>query len=406
MPVPTCTPTRSTSPSRRHAARDLIAVDPGRSARRAAPRHVCPPSCSTPSAATSLLDMPSLDDLGPTAPLVRRRALCPGTTYPSQPRPVRSGFRRAGATWPPMRGTLGPHRRARWTTSASSRDDPRHHSTWAWARTGHRVAVPEPPAAGRPRRRGRDLGLAPSRRRIASTLTLCKLNESRPHRCCSSGRGESPSGWRRVKWPGPDPPYPASLLDRHQVVVMADNAALPADGRRIWPRPPTPETDWAKAGKHTGRTDVPASTPPARARRRAARAGLAARRFAAVVSSARVSRARRDRAIRRLGDQAQAAHGGDPSSVTTNGAYRGLARRRSASSARTGNLWRAACRTARRPDAVGATPDRAIAPGARGRRRRRAVRPRPQSLRVVGARLGAGAGGVRRPLGAEQPGAL
>ena len=58
------------------------------------------------------------------------------------------------------------------------------------------------------------------------TLTLPKLNESRRIVLMVTGEGKSEALARVMA--GPDRTYPASLLDRTKLLVMADNAALPA----------------------------------------------------------------------------------------------------------------------------------------------------------------------------------
>jgi 6-phosphogluconolactonase len=57
------------------------------------------------------------------------------------------------------------------------------------------------------------------------TLTLTKLNESRRIVLMVTGEGKSEALARVMA--GPDRTYPASLLDRSKLLVMADNAALP-----------------------------------------------------------------------------------------------------------------------------------------------------------------------------------
>jgi 6-phosphogluconolactonase len=58
------------------------------------------------------------------------------------------------------------------------------------------------------------------------TLTLPKLNGSRRIVLLVSGEGKSEALARVMA--GPDRSVPASLLDRSKLVVMADNAAVPA----------------------------------------------------------------------------------------------------------------------------------------------------------------------------------
>src|SRR5258707_1366228 len=67
-------------------------------------------------------------------------------------------------------------------------------------------------------------GTSPPPQRI--TLTLPKLNASRRIVLMVTGEGKSEALARVMA--GPDRTYPASLLDRAKLLVMADNAALPA----------------------------------------------------------------------------------------------------------------------------------------------------------------------------------
>jgi broad specificity phosphatase PhoE len=116
------------------------------------------------------------------------------------------------------------------------------------------------------------------------------------------------------------------------------------------------ETEWSKAGRHTGRTDLPL-TDEGRAHAATLPERLGGQAFAAVFVSP-LSRARETAALAGLGDQAQVRDDlaeydyGDYEGITTNEIRAG----------RPGwYLWRDGVPNGEQPDDVGARADRVIA---------------------------------------------
>ena len=137
------------------------------------------------------------------------------------------------------------------------------------------------------------------------------------------------------------------------------------------------ETEWSKAGKHTGLTDIPL-TDQGRAHAATLPGRLAGKTFAAVFVSP-LQRARETATLAGLGDQAQVRDDlveydyGEYEGITTDEIRR----------ARPGwSLWRDGVPGGEQPDDVGARADRVIAEALDHRRRRRAGRPWPRPARA------------------------
>jgi 6-phosphogluconolactonase len=207
----------------RHAARDLIAsINQAREARGAA--HVCLAGGTSPMRCYELMDG-QLDDWSAVHLWYGDERCVPFDDPESNHGQVKERLKARGATWHPMRGTLGPSEGAMEYSrelGATILDithlgmGPDGHTASLFPDhallDAHGVACgisdsPKPP---------------PER----ITLTLPKLNESRRIVLLVTGEGKSDALARVMA--GPDRSYPASLLDRSKLLIMADNAALPA----------------------------------------------------------------------------------------------------------------------------------------------------------------------------------
>ncbi|WCB92637.1 Acid phosphatase [Baekduia alba] len=116
------------------------------------------------------------------------------------------------------------------------------------------------------------------------------------------------------------------------------------------------ETDWAKAGKHTGRTDVPLNDD-GRAHAASLPQRLSGQRFAAVYASP-LSRARETAEIAGYGDRAQLL---DDLLEYDYGDYEGLTTPEIREQRPDWFLWRDGVPDGETPDDVGARTDRVIA---------------------------------------------
>jgi 6-phosphogluconolactonase len=207
----------------RHAARDLIAsINQAREARSVA--HVCLAGGTSPMRCYELMDG-QLDDWSAVHLWYGDERCVPFDDPESNHGQVKERLKARGATWHPMRGTLGP--------SEGAMEYSRELGTTILDIThlgmgpdGHTASLfPEHALLDA---HGVACGLSdspkPPPERI--TLTLPKLNESRRIVLLVTGEGKSDALARVMA--GPDRSYPASLLDRSKLLIMADNAALPA----------------------------------------------------------------------------------------------------------------------------------------------------------------------------------
>lgn len=207
----------------RHAARDLItSIHEAREARGVA--NVCLAGGSTPMRCYELLDS-QLDDWTNVHLWYGDERCVPFDDPESNHGQVKERLRARGATWHPMRGTLGPSEGAMVYERELGATilDVTH---LGMGPDGHTASLfPNHPLLDA---HGVAAGISdspkPPPERI--TLTLPKLNESRRVVLLVTGEGKSEALARVMA--GPDRTYPASLLDRGKLLVMADNAALPA----------------------------------------------------------------------------------------------------------------------------------------------------------------------------------
>jgi 6-phosphogluconolactonase len=207
----------------RHAARDLIAaINEARQARGVA--HVCLAGGTTPMRCYELLDA-QLDDWGGVHLWYGDERCVPFDDPESNHGQVKERLKARGATWHPMPGTLGPAEGAiEYSRELGSTVLDVTHL--GMGPDGHTASLfPHHPVLDA---HGVAAGISdspkPPPERI--TLTLPKLNESRRIVLLVTGEGKSEALARVMA--GPDRAYPASLLDRAKLLVMADNAALPA----------------------------------------------------------------------------------------------------------------------------------------------------------------------------------
>jgi 6-phosphogluconolactonase len=207
----------------RHAARHLVAcVREAREERGVA--HVCLAGGTTPMRCYELLDT-QLDDWSGVHLWYGDERCVPYDDPESNHGQVKERLRARGAAWHPMPATLGPaegaieYSRALGSTILDVTHlgmGPDGHTASLFPHhrvldaTGVAAAITDSPK--------------PPPERV--TLTLPKLNSSRRIVLLVSGEGKS-EALARAMGP-PDRGTPASLLDRSKLLVMADNAALPA----------------------------------------------------------------------------------------------------------------------------------------------------------------------------------
>jgi 6-phosphogluconolactonase len=207
----------------RQAARDLVAqILETREARGVV--HVCLAGGSTPLRCYELLDG-QLPDWDGVHLWYGDERCVPFDDPDSNHGQVKERLKARGATWHPMPATLGPSEGA----MEYSRElgptilDITH---LGMGPDGHTASLfPHHPVLDA---HGVAVGITDSPKpppdRI--TLTLPKLNESRRIVLLVTGEGKSEALARVMA--GPDRGTPASLLDRSKLLVMADNAAVPA----------------------------------------------------------------------------------------------------------------------------------------------------------------------------------
>jgi 6-phosphogluconolactonase len=207
----------------RHAARDLVAsIQDAREARGVA--HVCLAGGSTPLRCYELLDG-QLDDWSGVHLWYGDERCVPFDDPESNHGQAKERLRARGATWHPMPATLGPAEGAiEYSRELGSTILDITHL--GMGPDGHTASLfPDHALLGA---HGVAVGITdspkPPPERI--TLTLPKLNASRRIVLMVTGEGKSEALARVMA--GPDRTYPASLLDRAKLLVMADNAALPA----------------------------------------------------------------------------------------------------------------------------------------------------------------------------------
>jgi 6-phosphogluconolactonase len=206
----------------RHAARDLVAaIGEAREARGVA--HACLAGGSTPMRCYELLDG-QLDDWGGVHLWYGDERCVPFDDPESNHGQVKERLRARGAVWHPMPATLGPSEGAMEYSRELGATilDITH---LGMGPDGHTASLfPDHPALDA---HGVAIGISdspkPPPERI--TLTLPKLNESRRIVLLVTGEGKSEALARVMA--GPDRHYPASLLDRSKLLIMADNSALP-----------------------------------------------------------------------------------------------------------------------------------------------------------------------------------
>ena len=206
----------------RHAARDLVAaIADAREARGVA--HVTLAGGTTPMRAYELLDG-QLDDWSGVHLWYGDERCVPFDDPESNHGQVKERLRAPGATWHPMPATLGPSEGA--TQYSRELDgtvlDLVH---LGMGPDGHTASLfPDHPLLDA---HGVAVGITdspkPPPERI--TLTLEKLNEGRRIALMVSGEGKSEALSHVLA--GPDRHWPASLLDRRRLQILADAAALP-----------------------------------------------------------------------------------------------------------------------------------------------------------------------------------
>jgi 6-phosphogluconolactonase len=207
----------------RHAARHLVScIHEAREARGVA--HVCLAGGTTPMRCYELLDT-QLDDWSGVHLWYGDERCVPYDDPESNHGQVKERLRARGAAWHPMPATLGPAEGAIEYSRALGATilDVTH---LGMGPDGHTASLfPHHPALDA---QGVACGITdspkPPPERI--TLTLPKLNGSRRIVLLASGEGKSEALSRAIG--SPDRGTPASLLDRAKLLVMADNAALPA----------------------------------------------------------------------------------------------------------------------------------------------------------------------------------
>jgi 6-phosphogluconolactonase len=206
----------------RHAARDLVAaIGEAREARGVA--HVCLAGGSTPMRCYELLDG-QLDDWGGVHLWYGDERCVPFDDPESNHGQVKDRLKARGAVWHPMPATLGPSEGAMEYSRELGATilDITH---LGMGPDGHTASLfPDHPALDA---HGVAVGISdspkPPPERI--TLTLPKLDESRRIVLLVTGEGKSEALARVMA--GADRHYPASLLDRAKLLIMADNSALP-----------------------------------------------------------------------------------------------------------------------------------------------------------------------------------
>jgi 6-phosphogluconolactonase len=207
----------------RHAARDLVScVAEAREARGVA--HVCLAGGTSPLRCYELLDG-LLEDWSGVHLWYGDERCVPYDDPESNHGQVKERFRARGAVWHPMPATLGPAEGAIEYSRALGMTvlDYTHLGMGPDGHTAslfpnHRLLDAHDVACG--------ITDSPKPPPERITLTLPKLNQSRRIVLLVTGEGKSEALARVMA--GPDRAYPASLLDRSKLLVMADNAALPA----------------------------------------------------------------------------------------------------------------------------------------------------------------------------------
>ena len=207
----------------RHAARDLVAaIHEAREARGIA--HICLAGGSTPMRCYELLDGQLADWSGVHLWYGDERCV-PFDDPESNHGQVKDRLKARGAVWHPMPATLGPSEGAiEYSRELGATVLDVCHL--GMGPDGHTASLfPNHPLLDA---HGVAAGISdspkPPPERI--TLTLPKINESRRIVLLVTGEGKSEALARVMA--APDRMYPASLLDRTRLLVMADNAALPA----------------------------------------------------------------------------------------------------------------------------------------------------------------------------------
>jgi 6-phosphogluconolactonase len=207
----------------RQAARDLVAaVHEAREARGVA--HVCLAGGSTPMRCYELLDGQLQDWSGVHLWYGDERCV-PFDDAESNHGQVKERLKAPGAAWHPMPGTLGPSEGA-LEYARELGDTVLDFTHLGLGPDGHTASLfPDHPLLDA---QGVAAGISdspkPPPERI--TLTLPKLNQSRRIVLLVAGEGKSEALSHVIA--EPDRSYPASLLDRAKLLVMADSAALPA----------------------------------------------------------------------------------------------------------------------------------------------------------------------------------
>lgn len=207
----------------RHAARDLAAAIATARAERGV-AHVCLAGGSTPMRCYELADG-QLDDWSGVHLWYGDERCVPYDDPESNHGQVKERLRARNAVWHPMPATLGPSEGAMEYSRelGSTVLDITH---LGMGPDGHTASLfPDHPLLDA---HGVACGITdspkPPRERI--TLTLPKLNASRRIVLLVTGEGKSEALSRVIA--GPDRATPASLLDRDKLLIMADNAAVPA----------------------------------------------------------------------------------------------------------------------------------------------------------------------------------
>jgi 6-phosphogluconolactonase len=207
----------------RHAARDLVAsIHDAREARGVA--HIGLAGGSTPMRCYDLLDS-QLDDWSGVHFWYGDERCVPFDDPESNHGQVKDRLKARGAVWHPMPATLGPTEGA-IEYGRELGDTVLDVCHLGMGPDGHTASLfPDHPLLDA---HGVAAGISdspkPPPERI--TLTLPKINGSRRIVLLVTGEGKSEALARVMA--SPDRHYPASLLDRAKLLVMADNAALPA----------------------------------------------------------------------------------------------------------------------------------------------------------------------------------